>query len=76
MHGLALVLWHAVYLAHNERNERDLRAPYQLCLCSTLENAFAFQPYFKTAAREDKVIRNTALQSSGLRAARPHVINH
>ena len=42
----------------------------------TLDNAFAFQPYFKPAAHEDKVIRNTALQASGLRAARPHVLNH
>jgi hypothetical protein len=25
----------------------------------TLDNAFAFQPYFKPAAHEDKVIRNT-----------------
>ena len=42
-------------------DERDLWAPYQVCLCSTLENAFAFQPYFKTAAHKDKVIPNTVL---------------
>jgi hypothetical protein len=42
----------------------------------TLDNAFAFQPYFKPVAHEDKVIRNTALQASGLGAARAHVLNH
>ena len=57
-------------------DERDLWAPYQVCLCSTLENAFVFQPYFKPATHEDKVIRNTALQASGLGATRPHVFNH
>ena len=42
----------------------------------TLEEALLLEPNFKTAAHEDKVIRNTALQASGLGAARPHVLNH